>query len=359
MDDRLTQLMTAEQYSIRESDKAPLMIDGLHELVERHRDRSVEYRRILEAGYPDATEASDLAAIPYLPVALFKWLELRSIPGDEVFRVLTSSGTTSQVPSRIYLDLETAQLQTRALSSIVTHYLGPRRLPMLIVDHRDVITDRRQLTARGVGILGMMSYGRDHLFALDSSMALDQPVVEAWLERHAGEDLLVFGFTSMVWQYFQEPMADRGLDLSRATLVHSGGWKKLADVGVSNEAFKARLRDVFGIERVHNFYGMVEQVGSVFFECPAGFFHPPNFADVIVRDPTTWEPAPVGAEGVVEVMSLLPLSYPGHALLTEDLGTIHGVDDCPCDRAGRRFTIRGRVPKAEVRGCSDTHARPS
>ena len=304
-------------------------------------------------------EARDLAAIPYLPVALFKWLELRSVPNDEVFKVLTSSGTTSQVPSRIYLDLDTAQLQTRALSSIVTHYLGPRRLPMLIVDHPDVIADRRQLTARGVGILGMMSYGRDHLFALDSTMTLDQPAVEAWLERHAGEDLLVFGFTSMVWQYFQEPLADRGLDLSRATLVHSGGWKKLADVGVSNEAFKARLREVFGIERVHNFYGMVEQVGSVFFECPAGFFHPPNFAEVIVRDPTTWEPAPVGAEGVVEVMSLLPLSYPGHALLTEDLGTIHGVDDCPCGRAGRRFTIRGRVPKAEVRGCSDTHARPS
>ena len=82
---------------------------------------------------------------------------------DDVFKVLTSSGTTAQVPSRIYLDVETAQLQTRALSSIVTHYLGPRRLPMLIVDHPDVIADRRQLTARGVGILGMMSYGRDHL----------------------------------------------------------------------------------------------------------------------------------------------------------------------------------------------------
>lgn len=358
MDGGLAQLMAADQYSVREHDKAPFLIDGLRGLVERHRDRSVPYRRILDAAYPSAAEAHDLAAIPYLPVGLFKWLELKSVPDDEVFRVLTSSGTTSQVPSRIYLDIDTAQLQTRALSSIVTHYLGPRRLPMLIVDTRDVITDRRQLTARGVGILGMMSYGRDHLFALDSSMTLDEAAVEAWLERHAGEDLLVFGFTGMVWQYFQEPLADRGLDLSRATLIHSGGWKKLADVGVSNEAFKARLRTVFGIERVHNFYGMVEQVGSVFFECPAGFFHPPNFADVIVRDPATWQPAPDGTEGVIEVVSLLPLSYPGHALLTEDLGTIHGVDDCPCGRAGRRFTIRGRVPKAEVRGCSDTHARP-
>ncbi|MEA2538582.1 MAG: hypothetical protein QOF11_2816 [Chloroflexota bacterium] len=359
MDDRLTQLVGAEQYSVREHDKAPLMNAGMRELVERHRDRCLEYRRILAAAYPDAAGARDLAATPYLPVGLFKWLELKSVPEDDVFKVLTSSGTTGQVPSRIYLDIETAQLQTRALSSIVTHYLGPRRLPMLIVDHPGVIADRRQLTARGVGILGMMSYGRDHQFALDSNMSLDLPAVEAWLERHAGEDLLIFGFTAMVWQYLQEPLADRGIDLSRATLIHSGGWKKLVDVGVSNEGFKVRLREVFGIERVHNFYGMVEQVGSVFFECPAGFFHPPNFAEVIVRDPRTWLPAPIGTEGVIEVLSLLPLSYPGHALLTEDLGTIHGLDDCPCGRAGRRFTIRGRVPKAEVRGCSDTHVRPS
>lgn len=358
MDDRLSGLLAIEQYSIRERDKAPVLIDGLNDLVERHRAGCVEYERILDAAYPDAATARDLASIPYLPVGLFKWLELKSVPHDDVFKVLTSSGTTSQVPSRIYLDVQTAQLQTRALSSIVTHYLGPRRLPMLIVDHPDVIADRRQLTARGVGILGMMSYGRDHLFALDGTMTLDEARVSEWLDRHAGQELLIFGFTSMVWQYFQEPLAERGIDLSRATLVHSGGWKKLVDVGVSNELFKARLREVFGIERVHNFYGMVEQVGSVFFECPAGFFHPPNFAEVMVRDPRTWQPVADGTEGVVEVMSLLPLSYPGHALLTEDLGTIHGVDDCPCGRAGSWFTIRGRVPKAEVRGCSDTHVRP-
>ena len=162
----------------------------------------------------------------------------------------------------------------------------------------------------------------------------------------------------MVWQHLYVEAADLGLDLSRAVLVHSGGWKKLAELAVTNETFKARLREAFGIERVHNFYGMVEQVGSVFFECEAGFFHAPNFADVLVRDPGTWEPAPDGVAGVVEVMSLIPESYPGHALLTEDVGTILGVDDCPCGRLGRRFTISGRIPKAEVRGCSDTYERP-
>jgi len=100
---------------------------------------------------------------------------------------------------------------------------------------------------------------------------------------------------------------------------------------------------------------MVEQVGSIFVECQFGYFHPPNFSDVIVRDSRTWNPARDGEQGVIEVLSLLPKSYPGHALLTEDLGTVHGTDDCQCGRKGKYFTLSGRIPKAEVRGCSDTH----
>ena len=80
-------------------------------------------------------------------------------------------------------------------------------------------------------------------------------------------------------------------------------------------------------------------------------------ADVIARDQTTWLPAESGKVGVLEVLSLLPRSYPGHSLLTQDLGTVHGVDDCPCGRLGTRFSVAGRVPKAEIRGCSDTQVR--
>ena len=51
----------------------------------------------------------------------------------------------------------------------------------------------------------------------------------------------------------------------------------------------------------------------------------------------------------------LPRSYPGHSLLTEDLGVLLGEDDCPCGRKGKYFKVTGRVPRAEVRGCSDTY----
>ena len=140
---------------------------------------------------------------------------------------------------------------------------------------------------------------------------------------------------------------------SRATLVHSGGWKKLQDVSVGNADFKARWNRSRRITRVHNFYGMVEQVGSVFFECPAGFFHPPNFADVRVRDPRhgvarSWR------DGRRRGLQPAARSYPGHALLTEDSGVVHGVDDCPCGR----WVARSPSPAASPRPRSAAAATP-
>ena len=65
----------------------------------------------------------------------------------------------------------------------------------------------------------------------------------------------------------------------------------------------------------------------------------------------------IGEKGVLQVVSLLPESYPGHSILTEDEGVLLGEDDCPCGRKGKYFEVTGRIRNAEVRGCSDTYER--
>jgi len=97
---------------------------------------------------------------------------------------------------------------------------------------------------------------------------------------------------------------------------------------------------------------MVEQIGSVFLEDEDGFLHCPSFAEVIIRDPATWEPAAAGQTGIIQVLSILPRSYPGHSILTEDLGA--WFPEQP-GRAwhGRRLRVQGRIPRAELRGCGD------
>ena len=91
-------------------------------------------------------------------------------------------------------------------------------------------------------------------------------------------------------------------------------------------------------------------------ECEQDHFHASVYSDVIIRRAVDFSIADVGEKGIVQVLSILPESYPGHSLLTEDEGVLLGEDDCPCGRLGKYFKITGRLKNAEARGCSDTYA---
>lgn len=185
--------------------------------------------------------------------------------------------------SRIYLDRETSALQSKVLSRIMGEFLGKQRLPMIILDTSAVVKNRAMFSARGAGILGFSMFARDRVFALDEHMELDREGLEAFLEKHGGEDIFLFGFTFMIWQHFVARLRETGYhpDLSRGVLVHGGGWKKLADQQISTERFKRELRETCGLTRVHNYYGMVEQTGTIYMECRA---RPPARARVVGRD---------------------------------------------------------------------------
>ena len=101
---------------------------------------------------------------------------------------------------------------------------------------------------------------------------------------------------------------------------------------------------------------MVEQTGSIFIECESGFFHCSNLSEIITRRSDFTE-CSYGETGIVELFSLLPKSYPGHIILTEDEGIILGEDDCSCGRLGKYFKIQGRLKNAEMRGCSDVYTK--
>lgn len=352
----LDDLIHLPQYSLPQAQKESALLSELIRLSQHHVERSAEYARLTKVLFSGSSQPKYLSELPYLPVGLFKEHLLSSVPQSEVFKILESSGTTGQKPSRIVLDRETAQLQTLALSRIMTSALGPNRLPMLLIDSADLIRDRRQFNARAAGLLGMSNFGRNHVYALDSNLELLLPEVESFLSRFGHAPFLMFGFTFLVWSRFYQQLADTGLDLSHGILIHSGGWKKLQDQAVSAADFRAALGKATGLKKVYNFYGMVEQVGSIFLEGDDGYLYPPNFADVIIRDPNTLEELPPGQTGVIEVLSALPRSYPGHCLLTEDLGVVHAVDSSSCGRLGKAFTVVGRIPAAELRGCSDVIA---
>lgn len=352
-------LLDMSPYGLRQAEKDPVMSGCLSDLTRHHYRSCNAYRDIVDrvfGGLDDSGGPGRLEDVPFLPVALFKTHELKSVADSEIIKVLTSSGTSGQSVSRIYLDAETAQVQSAVLVKIVQHFLGKDRLPMVIIDHEGVVRDRKSHSARGAGILGMAQFGRRPFYALREDMSLDDRGLLDYLAAAAGRKILLFGFTYMVWAYFVQALERRGLslDLKDGVLIHSGGWKRLQDLSVGPDVFRRRLQALTGIGSVLNFYGMAEQVGGVYFENGLHYLHAPIYSDVIIRDPVTLAPVPDGELGLIQVLSALPTSYPGHSILTEDLGVIRGCDSTDLSMKGRYFEMVGRVPESELRGCSDT-----
>ena len=348
-----------DPYSLKRDDKRKLLSDRVRELTQFHYSHCNKYKDILDAAGIDVQGEMDYDEAPFIPVSLFKKIVLKSVPDEEVFKVMTSSGTTGQAVSRIYLDKETSSMQQKVFARILSSFTGASRMPMIIIDCPSVIKNREMFSARGAGILGFSMFGTKKVYALNEDMTLNLEAVQEFVNQHSGGSVFLFGFTFMIWQHFYQELKKlpaMTLDLSNGILIHGGGWKKLASENISSTRFKEALHVSCGLKNIHDFYGMVEQTGSISMECEYGHLHTSIFSDVITRRTDDFSQCSIGEQGIVQVVSSIPQSYPGHSLLTEDEGIILGEDDCPCGRNGKYFTILGRLKNAEIRGCSDTYA---
>lgn len=355
------ELLNISPYALDKEAKQRILTERLSELTRLHRNNCPEYARMLDSVGFDADIINNYKDIPFLPVRLFKELELKSVPDEDIVKTMTSSGTTGQAVSKIYLDRITASNQQKTMVKIVSEFTGSGRMPMIIIDCPSVVKNRAMFSARGAGILGFSIFGAKKVYALDDDMNLDVGGLKEFLEKYQGQKILLFGFTFMIWQHFYKELVrlkDKGItfDLSNGVLIHGGGWKKLVSEAVSHDEFHRRLRTVCGLEHIHDYYGMVEQTGCIYMECECGHLHASAFSDVITRRPFDFSECDIGEKGIIQVVSTIPESYPGHSLLTEDEGIIIGEDDCPCGRKGKYFSISGRLKNAEIRGCSDTYA---
>ncbi|HLD53079.1 MAG TPA: hypothetical protein VJA82_07240 [Sediminibacterium sp.] len=343
-------------YSLDSVEKNQILGKFLYEIEELHLSKCNDYRNITKDWPFKSSNENSIENLPFIPVRLFKELELLSVDKSEVKKTMMSSGTSGQTPSKIFLDGYTAANQTKVLSKILTSYIGKKRLPMLIIDSSSVLKDRNSFSARGAGILGFSMYGFDVQYVLDEDFNLNIELIQNFLKKHNGESILLFGFTYIVWEYFNNALkkGNTKLNIENGILIHGGGWKKMQDSAVDTITFRKSLFENTGIQKVYNYYGLVEQTGSIFMECEEGYLHSSIYSDIIIRNHQDYSVASIGKEGLVQLVSCLPTSYPGHSILTEDLGTIIGIDDCNCGRKGKYFTISGRIKDAEVRGCSDT-----
>lgn len=362
---RIDELLDGPAYGLSLAERSPLLLELLRDQVRAAAARSPAYANVVRHWPVAPDEAGTIAELPFLPVTVFKRNPpLALVPEADVMRVLHSSSTTGRAPSRIAVDRATALRMTRGAVQILRDFVGPERRPYLVVDVPAANAATTDVGARGAAIRALLPFASSVTYALragpDGEPAPDVDALRAFVDAHGAGPCLVYGFTSVLWTALVRPLAESGLDLGLADihLLHSGGWKKLAAEAVSKADFTAAAASVFGCapERVIDYYGMVENLGIVYPDCRCGNKHAPVTGEAIVRDPLTLAPVGEGETGLLQVCSVLPESFPGHLLLTEDLATVVLEDGCPCGRPGLAFRFAGRAPRTETRGCGNVDA---
>lgn len=363
-------IQNADPYSMLQSDKEAWMLRQMKTMVAWHEVGCSEYANFVRGGGYKETigNANQLEELPYLPTAIFKRLVLRTSQAPEAtthWKAVQSSSTSSGTPSQIFVDEATSLRQKTSVQMIFNSYLGPERRPYIIFDAMETARGKSSMSARGAAIMSLMGYASQFFFVMDlrdGQLVLNEEKLAQAVQaaREAG-NFIAYGFTYILYQAHEQLKA-RGLSFDgfgeRSYLIHSGGWKKLQSMAVGKEAFNQFVSSQWALpaSQVIDFYGLVEQTGVIYPDCPFGNKHVPYYADVIVRDSHTLKPLPIGQSGLIQLLYLLPLSSPNHSVITDDLGEITGVDDCPCGRKGKSFRFVGRAPKSEVRGCGDVYA---
>jgi phenylacetate-coenzyme A ligase PaaK-like adenylate-forming protein len=233
--------------------------------------------------------------------------------------------------------------------------IGNNRLPMLVIDKKNNELNRNNFNASAAAISGFSMFASEVVYLLEQNDNINYKLLNNFLKKNYKKKFLIFGFTSNIYLNLIKKINTKKViknSLLNAYLIHGGGWKKIEEKKISRNQFNSILNNRLGIKNIINYYGLVEQIGSIFFECKCGYFIASNFSEIIIRD-ENFNICKEGQKGFVQLLSLLPTSYPGHSILTEDIGEIVEDQNCNCYGTGKRFLIHGRLKNAELRGCSN------
>ena len=309
------------------------------------------YRRILRDCKADPKTLSEL---PFLHIRNFK---LFSFASSNFSRSVISSATSGKSSTFIIDDigLNERNISTKAIGK---KFLGDDNSSLVILN------DRKQLFKNAVpaslmAALSLKYLAKKQIFALNNGLDVDSFKYET-INRLCSNDnsIIIHGLT---WQLLEICNNKKIAEILKNLFMHkrlkfstSGGWKNNEAIALTYNRLNELLKITFDLKsNLFDFYGMTEHPGIIYPLCKMGYRHVPTWSKVLIRDIKS-KRVIFNKEGQIQLLSGLPQGYPGHSILTEDIG-IAFEKQCECGLAGDIFQFKRRLHKAESRGCGTLH----
>ena len=315
-------------------------LDYLHKY---HLKNCLPYSEIIKKIFPNERNLKDI----YIHIGLFK--KINFVTGNKIKSYSYSSSGTSGEKSNIYFDRIDAINQQKYLLKTLKEFTSISKEAVFVDTAFESMEQHnaRRAAARGFSLLTKKRV------MLPSSLAEAYDFITELTHKYS--QIILFGFTYEIYILINKFIEARFPPITNSNflLIHGGGWKKLEHKKVDNVIFTELINSIFFNSKCLNYYGMVEQLGLIYPMCEEGFYHCPQGSDIIIRD-NNGKVCMDEKEGLIQSISPLPISYPGHSLLTEDVGVMF-KSPCKCGLTTKRFKVLGRLNKVKARGCSDAY----
>jgi hypothetical protein len=280
----------------------------------------------------DPSGVKALAEIPYLPIEFFKNFEVVSSPIARQTVTFTSSATTSQQPSKHYVN-KIEWYERSFLEGFRLFYGDPKQYCFLALLPNYLQRGGSSLVYMCDKLIRESEHADSGFFLEDTELL----ITKINSLKETGQKTILIGVS-----YALMDLCDRNVELDENFIVMETGGMKGRRKELLKPELHAYLKKGFKISKVHSEYGMTELLSQAYSQGD-GLFRTPPWMKVLTReidDPLNFRTDNrTGGINVIDLANLHSCSF----IATKDLGRIH---------ADGSLELMGRYDDSDVRGCN-------
>lgn len=286
------------------------------------------YREFIETlGLPYPKKVEE---IPFLPISFFKTHQVVIESVRKIDLIFKSSGTTGEIRSQ-HLILD-PYIYQRSFEATYRKFIGNPEKQVILALLPSYQEQGNSSLVYMVDKLISLTNSELSGFLLNDYSSIEKRYSEA---IRSGKKVVIFGVS-----YALLDLAEKKIDLSKATIIETGGMKGRRKE-ITKEELHSELVEGLNVPYVSSEYGMTELLSQAYSDSH-GLFECPKWMKVLCRDIN--DPFSYVSEGKTGGLNVIDLAnlYSCSFISTQDLGKIEG----------NKFRVMGRFDNADLRGCN-------